>query len=1070
MLNIKSITTNKKLSQFGIVFCLLLILFACNLTKHVPEGKMLLKNNELKLSGDEDQKDQVNTSEVEEIFKQQPNLKTIGFWKLRLRVYNMVDSTKAQKSHIKRLNRKVFKHNAKILRKEQKINRKRIKRAIKEAEKDKTPTAIAKREKHNARVIKKQEEKFIRKWRKDSIPEVGNPHQVDSIHKINKRRLAILTQNKKYKLDRKIKNAKTSYVKKSLEYRLRDTLNIGLSLKERMKYKFGEAPVIIDTAKVSGTVRELGKYMISKGFINAKVSSEVIAKTKNNKGQVVSKKKGEIIYKIETGQRRYFDTIKLDVQSAGAAGQYERYLRKVDDKAGINEILYKGIYKKEVVNFPFDADLLNEHRYLASKYLRDKSVYDFTENNIVYEVDSMNRKAGDYGLTLKVVLLKRQIIREGKTEPEYINHVDAKIVEVDFIIADTSMYIGSLKEEMREKFPNLDDKEFEKEFKPNNFLITQDTLVFDWLLDRVQIPGTDKPIEFYKSTRNESIFGFKDSVNYDLYRQANFYYNGDLFVRPELIESQNYLERTNYYKEYYLDRSYTRLSQLNLFSVIKPVMKETSPGSGELKVTYYLVPSVRQGFSFEPKATNASGFLGLSASVSYYNKNIFKSNSRITRFESNGDPVVTKSKFRSGTSFDFSLSGGLESNLEVFDETGAATNNNAQTSIFNTKEIGPSVKLEIPGLFPIRYTFIKNKRMRPKTLISAGYNYQDRPEFKRKIVQINFNYKTSLGTGKTQNLIIGLPGMSTLKFVNFDGQGDFDQKINATGNLFLRNQYSDQFIWEDVRINFEYDNLEKDDDKRLINIRNYRTIFSFTNVFAGNLASVFGNIKGEIDTVTNHPMLIGIPYSRFISVDLKWISTMTVFKKSTFAYKILASTGFSNIKNSASMPYDYSFFAGGANDNRGWVARSLGPGSYNSLLDSNAIQTQIADYRFATSVELRFGKGFFNHAIFADAGNIWTRNTDDARPGSRFNSSTFLKEIGLTVGYGLRLDLSFFIVRLDVGWPIYIPAYPDGERWFYQEKPDLELQMNNYWGADAANRMPNFWHRPRFQFGIGLPF
>ncbi|MFN5984844.1 MAG: BamA/TamA family outer membrane protein [Fluviicola sp.] len=1062
MITLKSIKISKKLSKIGLILSALVVLFACNITKHVPEGKFLLKENKKDIIGDKAQVDQVNEDEIEEIFKQQPNIKTFGFWRLRLRVYNMVDSTKAQEKHIKRLNRKVFKHNGKILKKEKKINDKRIKKAIKEAEKDKAPAAIAKREKHNSKVIKKQEVKFIRKWRKDSIPETGTTHQIDSIHKLNLRRYSILTQNKNFKLERKIKYAKTTYVKKSLDYKLEDTLNIGLSGKERRKYKFGEAPVIIDSAKVSGTVRELTKYMISKGFVNAKVTGNVIPNVK--------KKTGKIYYNIETGNRKYFDTIKIDIQTAGAAGQYRRYLEKVDDKAGINQFLYKGIYKNEVVHFPFDADLLNEHRYLASKYLRDKSVYDFTENNIVYEVDSTHRKKGDDGLTLKVVLLKRQVFKEGQTEPVYINHVDAKVIEVNFIIADSSMYVGSFREDMREKLNSPDKVQFEKDFKPNNFLITQDTMSFDWLLDRVQIPDT-KPVEFYKSQKYSTIFGFKDSINYDLYRQATFYYNGDLFVRPELIESQNYLEQTNYYKDYYLDRSYTRLSQLNLFSVIKPVMKETYPGSGELKVTYYLVPSVRQGFSFEPKATNASGFLGLSASVSYYNKNIFKSNSRITRFDENGDPQVTKRKFRSGTSFNFSISGGLESNLEVFDNTTTSTaTSTARETIFNTKEIGPSVKLEIPGLFPIRYTFIKNKRMRPKTLISAGYNYQDRPEFKRKIVQVNYSYKTSLGTGKTQNLTIGLPGMSTLKFVNFDGQGDFDQKINATGNLFLRNQYSDQFIWEDIKVNFEYDNLEKEDDKRFINIRNYRTISSITGILAGNMASVFGNIKNEVDSATNHPMLLGIPYSRFLSLDFKWISTMTVFKKSTFAYKILASTGFSSIKNSASMPYDYSFFAGGSNDNRGWVARSLGPGSYNSLLDSNSIQTQIADYRLASSVELRFGNGFFNHAFFADAGNIWTRNVDDARPGSRFSGATFWKEIGLTVGYGLRIDLSFFIVRLDIGWPIYIPAYPTAERWFFQEKINLEQQMNDYWGAEATNRMPNFWHQPRLQFGIGLPF
>jgi hypothetical protein len=556
MITLKSIKISKKLSKIGLILSALVVLFACNITKHVPEGKFLLKENKKDIIGDKAQVDQVNEDEIEEIFKQQPNIKTFGFWRLRLRVYNMVDSTKAQEKHIKRLNRKVFKHNGKILKKEKKINDKRIKKAIKEAEKDKAPAAIAKREKHNSKVIKKQEVKFIRKWRKDSIPETGTTHQIDSIHKLNLRRYSILTQNKNFKLERKIKYAKTTYVKKSLDYKLEDTLNIGLSGKERRKYKFGEAPVIIDSAKVSGTVRELTKYMISKGFVNAKVTGNVIPNVK--------KKTGKIYYNIETGNRKYFDTIKIDIQTAGAAGQYRRYLEKVDDKAGINQFLYKGIYKNEVVHFPFDADLLNEHRYLASKYLRDKSVYDFTENNIVYEVDSTHRKKGDDGLTLKVVLLKRQVFKEGQTEPVYINHVDAKVIEVNFIIADSSMYVGSFREDMREKLNSPDKVQFEKDFKPNNFLITQDTMSFDWLLDRVQIPDT-KPVEFYKSQKYSTIFGFKDSINYDLYRQATFYYNGDLFVRPELIESQNYLEQTNYYKDYYLDRSYTRLSQLNLF-------------------------------------------------------------------------------------------------------------------------------------------------------------------------------------------------------------------------------------------------------------------------------------------------------------------------------------------------------------------------------------------------------------------------------------------------------------------------------------------------------------------------
>ncbi|MFN6085582.1 MAG: hypothetical protein ACK476_11735, partial [Fluviicola sp.] len=125
MITLKSIKISKKLSKIGLILSAVVVLFACNLPKPVPEGKFLLKENKKDIIGDKAQVDQVNEDEIEEIFKQQPNIKTFGFWRLRLRVYNMVDSTKAQEKHIKRLNRKVFKHNGKILKKEKKINDKR---------------------------------------------------------------------------------------------------------------------------------------------------------------------------------------------------------------------------------------------------------------------------------------------------------------------------------------------------------------------------------------------------------------------------------------------------------------------------------------------------------------------------------------------------------------------------------------------------------------------------------------------------------------------------------------------------------------------------------------------------------------------------------------------------------------------------------------------------------------------------------------------------------------------------------------------------------------------------------
>lgn len=82
---------------------------------------------------------------------------------------------------------------------------------------------------------------------------------------------------------------------------------------------------------------------------------------------------------------------------------------------------------------------------------------------------------------------------------------------------------------------------------------------------------------------------------------------------------------------------------------------------------------------------------------------------------------------------------------------------------FNTFEIGPSLKFDIPGLFPTKVTAL-SKRQRPRTIMSAAYNFQDRSDFTRHILQLNYLWKFYVM--KTQIFQIGLPGMSVVKFVN----------------------------------------------------------------------------------------------------------------------------------------------------------------------------------------------------------------------------------------------------------------------------------------------------------------
>jgi outer membrane protein assembly factor BamA len=204
-------------------------------------------------------------------------------------------------------------------------------------------------------------------------------------------------------------------------------------------------------------------------------------------------------------------------------------------------------------------------------------------------------------------------------------------------------------------------------------------------------------------------------------------------------------------------------------------------------------------------------------------------------------------------------------------------------------------------------------------------------------------------------------------------------------------------------------------------------------------------------------------------VDTKYILSKKLNSKSSIHFRSNAGFGIPYGNTKTSLPYDYSFYGGGANDNRGWNARTLGPGNYKYHLDTNRTVTQIGDIRLGGSVEYRFSLGaLFKGAVFTDFGNIWTYKEDSRM--AKFELKNALKEMALATGLGLRLDLDYFVIRLDVGVPIYNPAYADGARWFFQDMKDRAIYKQE--GVDAGidiSTMPRPFI-PRIHFGLGYPF
>ncbi|MCO5260800.1 MAG: BamA/TamA family outer membrane protein [Crocinitomicaceae bacterium] len=808
----------------------------------------------------------------------------------------------------------------------------------------------------------------------------------DKLKQINQKRRIKEKQINEKRIAKAKSRGKEWYTKKVIP--LKDTINPKLFFREWLKYKFGEPPVVFDSTYFDKSIDQLAIFLRKKGYYYGKVTGDY--SYKDNKKVVAN-------FYIHPGSRYYIDSVYITGPNLSVNQSYSTFIRR-----GKLESLK---------NQPFDSELLNDHRDKVARLMRDEAYFGFNYSSIDFIADTTK---GNNKVTLGVRLLDRLIKAPDYADSFYsVPYTTYLVKDVHFHILDTSF----LKNSYSARLKALGIQE-----QKNSGIITLDTLVFNNVyLNRSEKKKRGLPLN-------------QKAVN--PLRVANFYYNGKMLVRPGVLETQNYLENDNYYKEYYLERSYTRLLQLDLFSSVKPQLVEIKD-SNKVEVHYYLTPAKRQYFGFEPKFTNSNGFLGLSASINYSNRNIFRGAEKLT----------------------FSLSGGFESQPPIFDESIDGKKIKKAGRSFNTFEIEPGVKLELPGIFPFRSTVFMAKRQRAKTIITTSFNFQNRTDFKRR--SLNFGYLWRFYGAETQIFQIGFPTTSSVKYVVFNPSENFQNKLIELNDVFLFNTYSDQFIWQDWKLTYEYNSVGKKIKKFNGNVY-FKTSFDP----AGNFLSAFNKY---LDTnALGQKTILGLGYSQFLRLDNEVIYAQPIGKSHSFNFRFLAGAGMPYGNSRTSLPYDYSFFGGGANDNRGWRSRALGPGVYKYYLDPQRTATQIGDIRIAASAEIRFTiSGFFKGALFVDAGNIWTWKNDINRPGAQF-SKDWYKQLAVSSGIGLRLDFDFFVMRLDLGLPLSNPSLPKGSQWIFQSRQAFKDEVYSTPGIDLSKVPKPFI--PILHFGIGYPF
>jgi hypothetical protein len=820
-----------------------------------------------------------------------------------------------------------------------------------------------------------------------------NQQNIDNMNRINQKRM-----------NRAREKGRDYYTEKIIP--MKDIEHPRRFFREWLKFKYGEKPVIFDTNLYVKSIEQLGILLRKKGYYEALVEAEI--------HKDYRKRTTTVVYLVNARKPYIIDSIYLKGPSK-VTSLYNSFINRQVKANGVHPLL----------NNTLDEDLLINHSELVAREMRDMALFGFTNSNIRFLADTNALKKS---VTLGLEFLPRRIphgsISDSFVTVAFNNYYVNKVI---FHLSDT----------------NRIDIPFKTYLTQKNVNSSKDALESSFL-------ATTEEYEYRKLTCDKNAIKRFKLTKHDLnpFRMVDVSFNGDKpSVKPHLLELQNYLEPTNYFKDKYLERSYQYLSQLNLFTTIKPVFYEV-PGKNQVNVHYFLVPKKKQSFSFEPRFTSSFGLLGVNASMNYVNNNVF----------------------RGGEKFTFTLGGGFESQPIVFDD--GTTGGRA----FNTLEFGPSVKLEIPGLFPSP-VWLLSKRQKPITVIGAGLNFERRDIFSRRVFQMNYTWRWKVD--KTQVFTFGLPFASTIKFVQFDNSDAFQNQINTLSDLFLRNSYSNQLIWEDFKFQFEFSNVNKDyvaDEGHSSRKTNMDINVTSSISLAGNTLAF---LTKNADTISGgQHTFYGNVFAEFIRNDNQLVLTKRFNSSLQLAGKFMAGFGLPYGNSTTSMPYDYSFFAGGANDNRGWKARLLGPGRYKSYLDSTGTATQIGDIRIGGSIEFRFSMSqMLKSVLFADFGNIWTTKEDDNRVGATF-STDFYKQLALSIGTGLRIDLGFFLVRFDLGFPICNPALPDKARWVFQSRNSYYLEGAEYYGITGTLEEQLIGGKeklsrpfmPSLNFGIGLPF
>ena len=520
-----------------------------------------------------------------------------------------------------------------------------------------------------------------------------------------------------------------------------------------------------------------------------------------------------------------------------------------------------------------------------------------------------------------------------------------------------------------------------------------------------------------------------DTLNNPIvFDDINIFSMGKLRYKPKNLTNVISFKKGDYYSDQKRSNTIKQLNNLENFQYPTVSYNYLINSKSELEANVLLNPKERfsLGFGVDLKHSNIED-IGVAFETSFTSRNVFQGAERL-EFSSRG--TLGKS---------------------------------GNTTI---SEYGFDIRLKFPRLFlPSKLKKVLNLDYNPNTYIGLGTSKQTNIGLDRQSFKFDLNYNwTNLNDKKINLGLLNIELVNNKNSVNYFNI--YSNSFNSINSIALNNNTNssyfnslnklivpegiNSFIKDVINRNLS---LNEDDFNTVNYINDRRNRLTANNLIigssyslisdnrksffdqnfsqlkikfelAGTLTNFFANqFNAEVDQYNNKKIL-GLAYSQYFKTEFNYIKHWAISSNSTLAFR-----GYYGIAipfgNSDNIPFSKSFFSGGSNDNRAWEVYRLGPGSSGAISEFNE-----ANMKIAFNIEYRFGLfGKLDGAIFTDIGNIWNVFDDTQDPRRTFDGFNDLNELAIGSGFGIRYNLGYFVLRLDMGLKAYNPVLDSNERW-----------------------------------------